>query len=67
MVCQMGETHGYLVDPMSAANMLAILAKLMEVPVNPMKLNDQAAGMKKAIEIMVGGERRGDEELSYIG
>jgi uncharacterized protein (TIGR00162 family) len=66
-VCLMGETSGYLVDPMSAANVLAILSKLIEVPVDSTKLNDRAAEMEKAIESMVEGEKGKDEELSYIG
>jgi uncharacterized protein len=66
-VCLMGETSGYLVDPMSAANVLAILSKLTGVAVDPTKLNDRAAEMGKAIESMVEGEKSKDEELTYIG
>jgi hypothetical protein len=66
-VCLMGETSGYLVDPMSAANVLAILSKLIDVPVDPTKLNDRAAEMEKAIESMVESEKGKDEELNYIG
>jgi hypothetical protein len=65
--CLMGETSGYLVDPMSAANVLAILSKLIDVRVDQTKLNDRAAEMEKAIESMVEGEKHGNEELSYIG
>ena len=66
-VCLMGETSGYLVDPMSAANVLAVLSKLTGVPVDPTKLNDRAVEMEKAIESMVEGEKGRDEELNYIG
>jgi len=66
-ICLMGETSGYLVDPMSAANVLAVLSKLIDVPVDPTKLNDRAAEMEKAIESMVEGEKGKEEELSYIG
>ena len=66
-ICLMGETSGYLVDPMSAANVLAILSKLIDVPVDPTKLNDRAAEMEKAIESMVESENGKEEELSYIG
>ncbi|MFA6332916.1 MAG: proteasome assembly chaperone family protein [Methanoregula sp.] len=66
-VCLMGETSGYLVDPMAAANVLSVLSKLINVPVDPTKLNDRAAEMEKAIESMVEGEKGKDEELSYIG
>ncbi|MEI8330889.1 MAG: PAC2 family protein, partial [Methanomicrobiales archaeon] len=64
--CLMGETSGYLVDPMSAANVLGVLSKLIDVPVDPTKLNDRASDMEKAIEGLVEGEKK-DEELSYIG
>jgi uncharacterized protein (TIGR00162 family) len=67
-VCLMGETSGYLVDPMSAANVLTTLSKLIDVPVDPTKLNDRASEMEKFIEKLVEGNRmQKDEELSYIG
>lgn len=66
-VCLMGETSGYLVDPMAAASVLSVLSKLISLPVDPTKLNDRAAEMEKAIESMVEGEKGKDEELSYIG
>ena len=67
-VCLMGETSGYLVDPMAAASVLAILSKLIDVPVDPTKLNDRASEMEKVIEGLVEGEKlQKDEELSYIG
>ena len=66
-VCLMGETSGYLVDPMAAASVLSVLSKLIDLPVDPTKLNDRAAEMEKAIESMVEGEKGKDEELSYIG
>jgi uncharacterized protein len=67
-VCLMGETSGYIVDPMSAANVLAILSKLINVPVDPTQLNDRAAEMEKVVEGLIEGEKvQRDEELSYIG
>jgi uncharacterized protein (TIGR00162 family) len=67
-VCLMGETSGYLVDPMSAANVLGVLSRLIDVPVDPTKLNDRALEMERVIEGLVEGERtQKDEELSYIG
>jgi hypothetical protein len=67
-VCLMGETSGYLVDPMSAANVLGILSKLIDVPVDPTKLNDRASEMEKVIEGLVEGDKmQKDEELTYIG
>lgn len=67
-VCLMGETSGYLVDPMSAANVLTTLSKLIDVPVDPTKLNDRASEMEKFIEGLVeGNNMQKNEELSYIG
>jgi uncharacterized protein len=66
-VCLMGETSGYIVDPMAAASVLAILSKLINVPVDPTRLNDRASEMEKAIEGFVESEKGKDEELSYIG
>ncbi len=58
----MGETSGYLVDPMSAANVLTILSKLIDVPVDPTKLNDRASEMEKFIEKFVEGNRLQKDE-----
>jgi uncharacterized protein (TIGR00162 family) len=66
-VCLMGETSGYLVDPMAAANVLAVLSNLIGIPVDQTKLNDRAAEMEKAIESMVEEGKGKDEELNYIG
>jgi uncharacterized protein (TIGR00162 family) len=66
-VCLMGETSGYIVDPMAAASVLAVLSKLAGVPVDPTRLNDRAAEMEKVIESMVENGKPKDEELNYIG
>jgi uncharacterized protein (TIGR00162 family) len=67
-VCLMGETSGYLVDPMAALNVLTILSKLIKVPVDATKLNDRAAEMEKVIATLVeDGKMQKEEELSYIG
>lgn len=67
-VCLMGETSGYIVDLMAASGVLAILSKLIDVPVDLTRLNDRAAEMEKAIgELVEGAEPSKDEELSYIG
>jgi len=66
-VCLMGETSGYIVDPMAAASVLSVLSKLTGVPVDPTRLNDRAAEMEKVIESMVEDGKSKDEELSYIG
>ena len=67
-VCLMGETSGYLVDPMSAAGVLAVLSKLIAIPVDPTQLNDRAAEMEKVVQGLLESEKsQHDEELSYIG
>jgi uncharacterized protein (TIGR00162 family) len=66
-VCLMGETSGYIVDPMAASSVLAVLSKLIDVPVDSTRLNDRASEMEKAIEGFVESEKMKDEELSYIG
>ena len=66
-VCLMGETSGYIVDPMAAASVLSVLSKLSGVAVDPTKLNDRAAEMEKVIESMVEGEKPKEDELNYIG
>ena len=67
-VSLMGETSGYLVDPMSAANVLAVLSKLIGVTVDPTQLNDRAAEMEKVVEGLIEGEKmQRDDELRYIG
>jgi hypothetical protein len=66
-VCLMGETSGYIVDPMAAASVLAVLSKLAGVPVDPTRLNDRASEMEKVIENLVEDGKTKDEELSYIG
>jgi uncharacterized protein (TIGR00162 family) len=67
-VCLLGETSGYLVDPMAAANVLGIVSKLIGVPVDPTQLNDRAAEMEKVIQGLVESEQlQKDEELTYIG
>lgn len=67
-VCLMGETSGYIVDPMSAANVLALLSKLISVPVDSTQLNARAAEMERMVEGLIESEKmQRDEELSYIG
>ncbi|MFA4861805.1 proteasome assembly chaperone family protein [Methanoregula sp.] len=67
-VCLMGETSGYLVDPMAAASVLAILSKLIGVPVDLTRLNERASEMEKVIEGLVESDKlQKDEELTYIG
>jgi len=67
-ICLMGETSGYVVDPMSAASVLTVLSKLIAVPVDPTQLNDRAAEMEKVVQGLLESEKsQHEEELSYIG
>jgi uncharacterized protein (TIGR00162 family) len=67
-ICLMGETSGYIVDPRSAAAVLAILSNLLNLTVDATQLNDRAVEMEKAIEGLIENERmQKDEELNYIG
>jgi hypothetical protein len=67
-ICLMGETSGYIVDPMSAASVLSALSRLIEVTVDPTQLNDRAAEMERVVQGLIEGEKmQRDEELSYIG
>jgi len=67
-ICLMGETSGYVVDPMSAASVLTALSKLIAVPVDPTQLNDRAAEMEKVVQrLLESAKSQHDEELSYIG
>lgn len=66
--CLMGETSGYLVDPMSATSVLSVLTRLIGVPVDPTQLDARAAEMEQAIEGLVkSGKLQNEEELTYIG
>lgn len=67
-VCLMGETSGYIVDPRSAASVLAVLSNLLGITIDATQLNDRAVEMEKAIEGLIENERlQKDEELNYIG
>jgi len=67
-ICLMGETSGYLVDPMSAANVLTALCKIIGVTVDPSDLNNRAAEMERVVEGLIEGEKlQRDDELRYIG
>ena len=62
-----GRNSSVLVNPMSTANVLATLSKLIDVPVDLTRLNG-ATEMEKAIEELVEGNRiQKDEDLAYIG
>ena len=67
-ICLMGETSGYLVDPLSASVVLEILCKLIGVDVSSAKLHERAGEMEPLVNLIRKMESAPtDEELSYIG
>jgi hypothetical protein len=66
-VCLMGETSGYLVDPRSAASLLKVLTTLLEIEIDPTRLEQRAAEMEHVLQKLIDGERVSqDDELRYI-
>ncbi len=66
-ICLMGETSGYLVDPKSAALVLDVLSHLLGITIDPTNLKDRAGEMEVAVQRLLEQEKKGEEELSYIG
>jgi len=66
-ICLMGETSGYLVDPKSAALVLDVLTRLLDITIDPAKLNERASEMEVTVQRLIEQEKKGEEELSYIG
>lgn len=71
--CLMGETSGYLVDPMSARAVLEVLTELLEFEVGYGSLEDRAEEMEEVInkiqemESQQSMEVPSDDDLRYIG
>jgi uncharacterized protein (TIGR00162 family) len=66
-VCLMGETSGYLVDPRSAASLLKVLTTLLEIEIDPTRLEQRACEMEHVLQKLIDGERGSpDDELRYI-
>ena len=71
--CLMGETSGYLVDPMSARAVLEILTELLEFEVGYGSLEDRAEEMEEVINKIQEMESQqsmdvpSDDDLRYIG
>ncbi len=67
-ICLMGETSGYLVDPISATSLLDALCRLIDVEVDPTQLRERAGEMEDFVEKLREMEHaKSDEQLSYIG
>jgi uncharacterized protein (TIGR00162 family) len=72
-ICLMGETSGYLVDPISAKNLLSVLCHLLHIEVDPTRLSDRAREMEQFIQGLKEESereyerRKGGEDLVYIG
>ncbi|MDD1705584.1 MAG: proteasome assembly chaperone family protein [Methanoregulaceae archaeon] len=66
-ICLMGETSGYLVDPKSAASLLKVLTTLLEIEIDPTRLEQRAYEMEHVLQKLIDGERVSqDDELRYI-
>jgi len=72
-ICLMGETSGYLVDPLSAKKLLSVLCRFLQIEVDPTRLSDRALEMEQFIQGLKeesereNERRRGGEDLVYIG
>ncbi|MFW5918824.1 MAG: proteasome assembly chaperone family protein [archaeon] len=70
--CLMGETSGYVVDPMSARAVLEVLEELIDVEIDYEALDDRAEEMEEVLgrlkEMEAGpSPGGGDDDLRYIG
>ncbi|AKH97298.1 proteasome assembly chaperone family protein [Halanaeroarchaeum sulfurireducens] len=69
--CVMGETSGYVVDPMSARAVLEVLEDLLDIDVAYDALDDRAEEMEKVLgrleEMDDGPSPGGEDDLRYIG
>ena len=69
--CLMGETSGYVVDPMSARAVLEVLEELLDIEVDYDALDDRAEEMEEVLgrlkEMEEGPSPGGDDDLRYIG
>ncbi|HIJ06771.1 MAG: hypothetical protein XE11_0888 [Methanomicrobiales archaeon 53_19] len=67
-VALLGETSGYLVDPISAGSVLTVLSKMIGLYIDPSRLQETAAELEGALEKLKESEQdREQEDLSYIG
>ncbi len=74
VVCLMGVTSGYLVDPKAASEVLLVLSAILGIEVGMQALEERAKEMEKIIGKLQEMERAqspfdsgGDEDLRYIG
>jgi hypothetical protein len=67
-IALLGETSGYLVDPISAGAVLTVLSRLIGREIDPTRLQETAEELEGALEKLKESEQnREREELSYIG
>lgn len=74
VICLMGVTSGYLVDPKAASEVLRVLSSILGIEVGMHALEERAKEMEKIIGKLQEMERAqspfdsgGDEDLRYIG
>jgi len=67
-IALLGETSGYLVDPISAGSVLTVLSQLLGLEIDPSRLQETAEELEGALEKLKESEEvREQEDLSYIG
>ncbi|MFB6133730.1 MAG: PAC2 family protein, partial [Halanaeroarchaeum sp.] len=69
--CLMGETSGYVVDPMSARAVLEVLEEILDVEIDFEALDERAEEMEEVLgrlkEMDEGPAAGSDDDLRYIG
>jgi len=67
-ICLMGETSGYVVDPLSASSVTTVLSKLIDIEVDMTSLEERAEAMEQMFErIQEAEQMKQSDELRYIG
>lgn len=67
-ICLMGETSGYIVDPLSASSVVSVLSKLTGIEVDMTSLEERAEAMEQMFaHIQEAEQMKQSDELRYIG
>ncbi len=67
-IALLGETSGYLVDPISSRAVLEVLCRMIGIEIDPTRLDQTAEELEGVLDKLKESEQhREHEELSYIG
>lgn len=67
-ICLMGETSGYIVDPLSASSVASVLSKLIGIEIDMTSLEERAEAMEQMFARIQEAEQiKQSDELRYIG